>query len=283
MSVPVLEDDEFNLLRALIQSWCGIALEDSKKYLVESRLREVVRETGCASFGDFYKKARHGDVALRDRIIDDMTTNETSWFRDGPLWETVRRVIIPDALEAARAEGRPRISVWSSACSTGQEPYTIAILLREMEAARELRGYKAESFDILATDVSRAAVSIAEAGRYDPISMARGLDPAYRERWFDKSGRVSLLRDEVKKLVRFKRLNLLDPFGVLGPFDMVFMRNVLIYFSAACKNAILSKASRALRPESALVVGATETPELYSDEFEVVRHGRSTFHRVKEA
>ena len=282
MTVPVLDKQEFDLLRTLIQSWCGIALEDSKMYLVESRLRDIVIETGCTTFGDFYRKARNGGTALRDRIIDDMTTNETSWFRDGPFWETVRRVIIPDALEAARAEGRPRVAIWSAACSTGQEPYTIGILLREMERARELRGYRAESFDILATDISGAALSIAEAGRYDPISMHRGLDTFYRERWFEKSGRVSCVREEVKKLVQFKRTNLLDPFGALGPFDVVFMRNVLIYFSGVCKHATLAKTRRVLQPEGALVTGATETPELYSDEFDVVRHARSAFYRVKE-
>ncbi len=282
MKVPILEKQEFELLRTLIQGWCGIQLEDSKFYLVESRLRDVVMETGCATFGEFYQRARTGDTTRRDRIIDDMTTNETSWFRDGPFWQTVRLVIIPEALEAARSEGRPRVSIWSAACSTGQEPYTIGILLREMEAARELRGYRAESFDILATDISRAALSIAEAGRYDPISMHRGLEPAYRERWFEKSGRVSCLREDVKKLVQFRRMNLLDPFGALGRFDVVFIRNVLIYFSGACKHSILAKTRRVLRPEGVLVVGATETPELYSEEFDVVRHGRSTVYRVKE-
>ena len=282
MKVPALEKHEFEQLRTLIQTWCGILLDDSKRYLVESRLREIVLESGCASYGDFYQMAKYGGTALRDRIIDDMTTNETSWFRDGPFWGTVRQVIIPEALEAARSEGRPRVSIWSAACSTGQEPYTIGILLREMEAAGELHGYRAESFDILATDISRAALSIAETGRYDPISMHRGLEPMYRERWFEKSGRVSCLREEVKKLVQFKRMNLLDPFGALGAFDVVFVRNVLIYVAGPCKHAILAKTRRVLRQEGTLVVGATETPELYSEEFDVVRHGRSTFYRVKE-
>ena len=282
MKVPALEKHEFEQLRTLIQTWCGILLDDSKRYLVESRLREIVLESGCASYGDFYQMAKYGGTGLRDRIIDDMTTNETSWFRDGPFWGTVRQVIIPEALEAARSEGRPRVSIWSAACSTGQEPYTIGILLREMEAAGELHGYRAESFDILATDISRAALSIAETARYDPISMHRGLEPMYRERWFEKSGRVSCLREEVKKLVQFKRMNLLDPFGALGAFDVVFVRNVLIYFAGPCKHAILAKTRRVLRQEGTLVVGATETPELYSEEFDVVRHGRSTFYRVKE-
>jgi chemotaxis protein methyltransferase CheR len=283
MNVPSLERHEFDLLRGLIETWCGISLEDAKMYLVETRLREVVVETGCASFGEFYQKARTAGPSLRDRIIDDMTTNETSWFRDMPFWETMRQVILPEALEIARRESRPRISIWSAASSTGQEPYTIALLLREMERAGELRGYRADSFDILATDISRNALAIAEAGRYDPISMRRGLPLRLREEYFTRDGRISVLRDDVRKLVRFKRMNLLDSFGNLGVFDIVLLRNVLIYFAAAWKRNILAKTAQVMRSEGALAAGATETLELYSGDFDVVRHGRSTYYRLKEA
>jgi chemotaxis protein methyltransferase CheR len=283
MNVPSLERHEFDLLRGLIETWCGISLEDAKMYLVETRLREVVVETGCSSFGEFYQKARTAGPSLRDRIIDDMTTNETSWFRDMPFWETMRQVILPEALETARRESRPRISIWSAASSTGQEPYTIALLLREMERAGELRGYRADSFDILATDISRNALAIAEAGRYDPISMRRGLPLRLREEYFTRDGRISVLRDDVRKLVRFKRMNLLDSFGNLGVFDIVLLRNVLIYFAAAWKRNILAKAAQVMRSEGALAAGATETLELYSGDFDVVRHGRSTYYRLKEA
>ena len=283
MNVPSLERHEFDLLRGLIETWCGISLEDAKMYLVETRLREVVVETGCASFGEFYWKARGAGASLRDRIIDDMTTNETSWFRDMPFWETVRQVIIPETIERAKQDGRQRISIWSAASSTGQEPYTIAILLREMERAGQLRGFRAESFEILATDISRNALSIAEAGRYDPISMRRGLPLRLREQYFDRDGRISVLKDEARKLVRFKRMNLLDSFGNLGVFDVVMLRNVLIYFAAAWKRNILAKAAEVMRSEAALAAGATETLELYSDDFHVVRHGRSTYYRLKES
>jgi chemotaxis protein methyltransferase CheR len=211
-----------------------------------------------------------------------MTTNETSWFRDAPFWETVRQVIIPEAIESAKQENRKQIAIWSAASSTGQEPYTIGILLREMQRSGELKGFSAENFDIYATDISRHALSIAQAGRYDPISMRRGLEAQLRERWFTREGRVSVLNDEVRKFVRFKRMNLLDSFVGLGPFDVVFLRNVLIYFSATCKRAILQKTKSVLREEGALVAGATETIELHCELFDVVRHGRSTFYRVKE-
>jgi chemotaxis protein methyltransferase CheR len=282
MNVPTLERHEFDLLRGLIETWCGISLEDAKMYLVETRLREVVVETGCATFGDFYHKAKSAGPTLRDRIIDDMTTNETSWFRDMTFWETVRQVIIPETIERAQQDGRQKISIWSAASSTGQEPYTIAILLREMERAGQLRGWRAEQFEILATDISRNALAIAEAGRYDPISMRRGLPLRLREQYFDRDGRISVLKDEARKLVRFKRMNLLDSFGNLGVFDIVMLRNVLIYFAAAWKRNILAKATEVMRSEGALAAGATETLELYSDDFHVVRHGRSTYYRLKE-
>jgi chemotaxis protein methyltransferase CheR len=282
MTVPILERHEFDQLRGLIEGWCGISLEDTKLYLVESRLRDVVMETGCASYGEFYRKARSAGGDLRDRIIDHMTTNETSWFRDAPFWDTVRQVIIPDAIDAAKQERRNRVAIWSAASSTGQEPYTIAILLREMQRSGELRGFSAENFSIYATDISRHALSIAQAARYDPISMRRGLEAQLRERWFTREGRVSVLNDDARKLVKFERMNLLDSFVGLGPFDVVFLRNVLIYFSATCKRAILSKTRSVLREEGALVAGATETIELHCELFDVVRHGRSTFYRVKE-
>ncbi len=283
MNVPSLERHEFDLLRGLIETWCGISLEDAKLYLVETRLREVVVETGCASFGEFYWKARTAGATLRDRIIDDMTTNETSWFRDAPFWETMRQVIIPESIERARQDGRMRVSVWSAASSTGQEPYTMALLLKEMERTGDLNGFRADSFDLLATDISRNALSIAEAGRYDQISMRRGLPLHLREKYFLRDGRISVLSDELRKLVRFKRMNLLDSFGNLGVFDIVLLRNVLIYFGAAWKRSILSKATQVMRSESTLAAGATETLELYSDDFEVVRHGRSTYYRLKES
>jgi chemotaxis protein methyltransferase CheR len=282
MNVPSLERHEFDLLRGLIETWCGISLEDAKMYLVETRLREVVVETGCSTFGEFYQKAKVAGSTLRDRIIDDMTTNETSWFRDMPFWETVRQVVIPDAIERAQQDGRLRISIWSAASSTGQEPYTTALILKEMERTGELRGFRADSFDILATDISRNALAIAEAGRYDPISMRRGLPLRLREEYFARDGRISVLREDVRKLVKFKRMNLLDSFGNLGVFDVVLLRNVLIYFAAAWKRNILAKTRDVMRSEGTLAAGATETLELYSTDFTVVRHGRSTYYRLKE-
>jgi chemotaxis protein methyltransferase CheR len=152
-----------------------------------------------------------------------------------------------------------------------------------MERTGELRGFRADSFDIFATDISRNALAIASAGRYDPISMRRGLPLRLREQYFERDGRISVLAEELRKLVRFKRMNLLDSFGNLGVFDIVLLRNVLIYFAATWKRNILAKAAKVMRSESTLAAGATETLELYSSEFNVVRHARSTYYRLKES
>lgn len=280
--VPTLERHDFNQLRELIEDWCGIALEDNKLYLVETRLRDLVMELGCDTYAEFFRKAQRADRDLRDRIVDDMTTNETSWFRDELFWDMLRTHLIPAVAERAAQDNQTTVRVWSAACSTGQEPYSIAILLNEMQRSGELHGLAADSFRIVASDISRSALQIAKSARYDPISMRRGMQPALRDRYFALDGRVHVLREEVRKNVQFRRMNLLDPLSHLGLFDMVLLRNVLIYFSSDCKRRIVDKVSSMLVPEGALAVGATESPEVYTQALDTVRAGRCTYYRAKE-
>lgn len=277
-----LDTSEFNLLRELIEGWCGISLDETKEYLVETRLRHLAIEMECDSYRKFYDVARRSSPELREKIIDNITTNETSWFRDPTFFEALRGVILPELVENAIMDGRRRLKVWSAACSTGQEPYSVSILLHEMERRNELQGMRADSFEIWATDICHSAITLAKKGRYDPISMRRGLEDGLRDRYFDKDGRVSLLRDEVKKLVRFERFNLLESMTRLGRFDLVMMRNVLIYFSREGKQTVLKNVLGVLRPQATFAVGSTETLEIYTDDFDVVRSGVSTYYRAKE-
>lgn len=281
-SGPRLTLAEFRQLRDLIERWCGIALDENKMYLVETRLRHLVDEQGCRSYGEFYDRARAGGADLRDRIIDNMTTNETSWFRDRLFYQTLRRSILPDAVDRALQDGRRRIRIWSAACSTGQEPYSIGIILSEMERGGELRGMRADACDIHATDICQSALVLAKKARYDPISMRRGLDADLRDRYFEKQGRVAVLRDEIRKRVRFERFNLLESMTHLGLFDLVLMRNVMIYFSRSSKQQVLRSVLRVLRPEAPFAVGATETLEIYTHDFDVIRNGVCTYYRAKE-
>lgn len=279
MSDLVLSDRDFERLRGLIEGWCGILVDHRKTYLIETRLRHLVGETGCTSYGQFYEQARCADPDLQGRIIDSITTNETSWFRDRGFYDCLRSRILPGIYERAREQGQRRIRIWSAACSTGQEPYSVAILLREMERGGELPALAARETELLATDVCQAALTIARAGRYDPISMRRGLPAGYRERYFEKQGRVATIAPEVRNAVEFRRFNLLEPMHGLGSFDLVLMRNVMIYFSAEVRKRVLSRVLHVLRPDAAFAAGATEAVEMYTRDYECIRDRSSTYYR----
>ena len=155
------------------------------------------------------------------------------------------------------------------------------MLLREMERAGEIPHGSARTAELLATDVCRSALTIAKAGRYDPISIRRGLSDANRERYFDKQGRIAIIKPEIREAVEFRRFNLLEPMDVLGTFDLVLMRNVMLYFSAEVKRGVLRRVLRVLRPEAAFAAGASEMIESYSPDYTCIRDATSTYYRAK--
>jgi chemotaxis protein methyltransferase CheR len=274
---------EFKALRRLIREWCGVALEDNKAYLVESRLGDLLEKEGCATFAQLCERTLHAGNLLRDAVIDRITTQETSWFRDRCVFqELLGELLLPEALRQSRQEGRAGIRIWSAACSTGQEPYSIAMLLRELERSGRLDALALESVEILASDVSVSALERARAGRYRAVEIERGLEADLRARYFEPAGQEWVLAEDVRKLVRFERFNLLDPFASLGSFDIVLLRNVLIYFDLECKKRIVRKIGNVLQPEGALLVGGTETLETYTAEFRVVRHERACYYQPDE-
>ena len=281
MSGLRLSKRDFDRLRRLIEGWCGIAVDPNKTYLIETRLRHLVGESGCSSYGQFYELAARGDEDLQGRIIDSITTNETSWFRDRGFYDALRGLVIPEMVACARAEGNPGIRIWSAACSTGQEPYSLAILLQEMERGGELPPLALRNVEIFATDICQSGLALARLGRYDPISMRRGLDADLRERYFEKQGRVAVVRPEIRDRVAFRRFNLLGPMSALGTFDLVLMRNVMLYFSTEVKQKVLRRALHVLRPHAAFAAGASEALEVYTRDFEIVRQPSCTYYRAK--
>lgn len=270
-----ISQHEFDLMRRWIEQQCGISIGDQKKYLVETRFARLVVESGSSSFGEFYSKVVGSrDVGLRDRVIDAITTNETLWFRDGSPWVAFRDVVFPQLAETARREPTRRLRIWSAACSTGQEPYTIAMIIDNAWERRGPTAVPPERFEIVATDISPSAIFIAMAGRYDPISMNRGFVgewAPFRDKYFEKLGSVSVLSPRIKQRVRFQRFNLQDSFATLGRFDIVLLRNVAIYFSDAFKREVYGKIANALTPGGHLFVGSAESVNGYSDRF--VSHG----------
>jgi chemotaxis protein methyltransferase CheR len=279
LSTLTANREEFDLFKRYIEQNCSIALTDDKKYLLESRLTKLVVESGCDTFLDFYKKiVQSNSPALRDKIIDAMTTNETLWFRDSSPWIAFRDRVLPSLMERPMSG---KIRIWSAACSTGQEPYTVCMLIDDF-CRRSNGKVGIHQFEVTATDISTSALFIAMAGRYDRISMNRGFTEdwtPFKERYFEKSGAVNMIRDDIKRMVTFKRFNLQDSFAGLGVFDVVFIRNVAIYFSDDFKIDLYKKIQRSMNHGGYLFLGSSETLIGYSNNFESAQHGRAIFYR----
>ena len=282
MSGMALSKEEFELLRGFVKKQCGIAVGDEKSYLIETRLSTLVIEAGCESFGDFYEKVNSdARSSLRDKIIDAMTTNETLWFRDAGPWSILQKALMPKFCDQLQSGERKKIRIWSAASSTGQEPYSLAMsIVRYLEEAG-LPGVKEEAFEILATDLSPSALFVAISGRYDGLSISRGLEPDLRDKYFEKNGRVFSLCDRIKSRVTFKQFNLMESFEPFGKFDLVLCRNVLIYFSTELKRDIVERIAGTLTEEASFMVGASESLQGCLSKFSMRQADGQFFYQFK--
>ena len=266
MSPEAITTTEFKLLRDYIEEHCGICLGDGKAYLIETRLAGLMVENGCPEFGAFYRLAKNAPSSqLRDKIIDAMTTNETLWFRDTHPFTTLAEKLLPPLTDEILKGNRFRIRIWSAACSTGQEPYSLAMVIHEY--CRTHPGITPGHFEILATDISPSALFLAKAGRYDENAMRRGLPDDMRSRYFHSDGNVWKVNEELKNLITYKKFNLQEPMDPLGRFDIVFCRYVTIYFAEDFKKKIFDGMARALAPSGHLVVSAVESLRGIADQF----------------
>jgi chemotaxis protein methyltransferase CheR len=262
-----LTEPEYILMKKYIEEHCGIHLEKDKEYLIESRLSDLLSETGCRSFQEFHFRARTDYTGgLRDRIVDAMTTNETSWFRDKNAWDYLKEAAVPMLLNQAAEIGRAR--VWSAAVSTGQEIYSLLMLLDEASKTRGTLSLL-DNVEILASDISSSALNSAIGARYDLIAMNRGLPDDKKEKYFFKDDNTWLFDRELKERVRFKKFNLQDPFFFPDMFDLVLCRYVSIYFSDTFKRELFAKMAKILRPGGVLLLGATESLREFSKDFEI--------------
>ncbi|MBX3461816.1 MAG: protein-glutamate O-methyltransferase CheR [Planctomycetes bacterium] len=268
-----LTAQQFEGLRAFVLERSAIVLEPGKEYLVESRLAPLAREFGYASLGDLLlqlgPRANH---ELCRRVVEAMTTNETSFFRDAHPFEALRTHILPELV--GRRRHRRRLDIWCAASSTGQEPYSLAITLLEHvpEAARwQLR--------IVATDLAEDILARAREGRYSQHDVNRGMPPALLGKYFQREGDGYRVRPEVKRLVEFRQMNLAQPWVGLPPMDLVFLRNVLIYFSVATKKRILENVRSVLAEDGYLCLGAAETTLGVCDAFQRCPIGKAVLYR----
>jgi chemotaxis protein methyltransferase CheR len=254
----------------LLRDRSGLMLSAEKQYLAESRLLPLARRNGMTTLTELIAKLKTGAPQLTVQVVEAMTTNETFFFRDKIPFEHVRQTIMP-ALIAARAREK-RIRIWCSAASTGQEPYSLAMTLKTMGDA--LAGFR---IDIVATDLAGDVLDRAKAGLYTQFEVQRGLPIALLVKFFTQARDMWQVVPELRSMVQFRPLNLLNDFAPLGPFDLVFCRNVLIYFDQPTKTGVLNRVARQMPADGYLVLGAAETVVGLTDAFKPVPEKRGLY------
>ncbi|MFT7520852.1 MAG: chemotaxis protein methyltransferase CheR [Kiritimatiellia bacterium] len=267
-----MTDEDFRFVQTLVRSQAAIVLDDHKRYLVDSRLGGLSRKLSMAGITELVSAARGvRKKELQLEIIDAMTTNETSFFRDDVPWQALREDVMPELIQ--RRQSR-KLRIWSAACSTGQEPYTLAMTIRTYFP--RLAGW---DITILATDISPTVLQRAKKGEYQRTEIGRGLDPVFRDKFFVESGRGKWqISEPIRKMIDFKALNLTSSFAGLGWFDLVLIRNVLIYFDPDTKRDILKRVQRQLAPDGYLLLGSGETTLNMGLDLVRKRHNRAWFY-----
>lgn len=263
--------EDFEFVAELVKRHSGLALTADKAYLVESRLAPIAVKIGMKGLPDLLAALRAGrDLSLPKAVADAMTTNETSFFRDTTPFTLFREKVLPSLLE--KRAGTKSIRIWCAAASTGQEPYSLAMILREQ--ADRLKGWKVE---IVGTDICAKVLDRARQGVYSAFEVQRGLSTAHLQRHFTKAGDAWAIAPEVKAMVSFREFKLLDSLRSLGQFDIVFCRNVLIYFDFQTKARVLGEIGRIMPDDGRLFLGGAETVFGISDAFLVVAGCRGVF------
>jgi chemotaxis protein methyltransferase CheR len=271
-----LSQTDFEYIRTLVKQRSAVVLESEKAYLVETRLLALARRDGFGSIADLLARLRaHSDGELQRRAVEALANNETSFFRDLHPFEILRHKIIPEMMQRRAAD--KNLHIWCAACSSGQEPYSIAMLLRENFPA--LAGWNVR---ILGSDLSSEVLGRARNGRYGQLDVNRGLPARLLVRYFEKTGTDWQIKDDMRRMVEFRLINLMDTWPVLPLQDVILLRNVLIYFDVTTKQQILAKIRRALRPDGYLFLGGAETTLNIDEAFERVPFDRSCCYQVRQ-
>jgi chemotaxis protein methyltransferase CheR len=261
---------DYEYLRKFLKERSGLDLSPDKQYLVESRLLPLARRASLPGIPDLVLKIRNGDGRLATDVVEAMTTNETFFFRDKIPFDHLRDSIMPSLIQARAA--RKSLRIWSAASSTGQEPYSIAMCLKEMSAA--LAGWRIE---IVATDLSQEVLEKSKAGVYSQFEVQRGLPIQLLMKHFTQAGDVWQLNADIRAMVQFRQLNLLQDFSHLGTFDVIFCRNVLIYFDQDTKAVIFERMAKGLEADGTLLLGAAESVVGITDAFRPISDRRGLY------
>ncbi|WP_454441899.1 protein-glutamate O-methyltransferase [Vibrio bathopelagicus] len=275
MTAITISDQEYRDFSRFLESQCGIVLGDSKQYLVRSRLSPLVTKFNLASLSDLLRDVVTGrNRELRVAAVDAMTTNETLWFRD-----TYPFAVLADKLLPEIAANKRPIKIWSAASSSGQEAYSMAMTILETQARKP---GMLPSVSITGTDISASMLDMCRKGAYDNLALGRGLSPERRRTFFEDAGDGRMqVKDNVKRMVNFRPQNLMDSYALLGKFDIIFCRNVLIYFSPDMKAKVLNQMANSLNPGGYLLLGASESLTGLTDRFEMVRCNPGIIYKLK--
>ena len=269
----LLSKEQYDNFRDFLEDSCGIVLGDNKHYLVSSRLHRLMKEDNIPTLQALVDSLNRSlNSPLRTKVIEAMTTNETLWFRDTYPFQVLSETIFNEY----KQQRKNSIKIWSAACSSGQEPYSMSMIADEY--AKKSPGFK---LDVVATDISQAIINEAKQAKYDALALARGLSEERKRQYFSPVGDQWQVNANIRSRVNFREINLLQSYNSLGKFDAIFCRNVLIYFSAESKADILTRMAQSLNPRGFLMLGASESIAQYSDRFEMVRASTGVVYRLK--
>ncbi len=275
-----ISPEEIKLITKYIYEISGIYLDESKKYLLETRLNSIAEEYKCASYQDFYRKAKaDASKKLERKIVDAISTNETLFFRDTGPFQLLQHKILPELIDARTPKTstlKTNLKIWSAASSTGQELYSVAITLQEL-----LKDTSKYTIKLLGTDISDAAVAQASSGKYNKFEIERGLARDKLTKYFTPIGQTWKVSDQLRAMVNFRKFNLMTPFTGLGKFDIVMCRNVAIYFTLEDRKKLFNKIASVLEPDGYLIIGSTESLTGVCPRFIPKRHLRSIFYQLK--
>jgi len=267
--------EDYQSFRKLLEDACGIVLGDNKQYLVTSRLTKLISDNEIDSFSTLMKRMKV-DGKLRNCIMDAMTTNETSWFRDVYPFDILKEKLLPELIKT-----QPRtIRIWSAACSTGQEPYSLSMMVQEYLQSKP-GSLSTNAVQIIGTDISPSVLAVAKSGVYEGVAVSRGLPQERKARFFRETSVGWEVSADIKKRVSFRELNLMQNYTLLGRFDIIYCRNVLIYFSTELKRDILARMAKCLNPGGFLVLGGSESITNYSNEFDLIRWRNGVIYQLK--
>ncbi len=282
MSKLQVTPSEFQIMSRYILDVSGISLAPGKEYLIETRLSQLVDELNVRSFQELHSKARtDASGTIEKRIIDAISTNETYFFRDNAPFDLIQHKLIPDLIDRRTKNGasplKTGIKIWSSASSTGQEIYSIAMILKDLGIDPIRYNIK-----LLATDISDAAIAQASYGKYNRFEVTRGLSTQRLDRYFNPDGDHWRIKDEIRAMVTFRKMNLMKPFVGMGKFDMILCRNVAIYFTGEDRKRLFHKIAESLEPDGFLIIGSTESLTNDIVIFQPQRYLNSTFYILKK-